>query len=568
MVNTMPDEVVKYKSPGNKQFEALSKRQIITNSDLVLLAKREEARLLSLLLNDKDSLIEIVDHRHITVEHFLHLDHCYIYQTILGNYTRFGTLLTRDSLRSLVEQYSGDDTAVSRWLNLYESFRTVAVSPEDLPMLVEGLISRAAQNNLFNAVGGGNALVDIWKAKDSDQHIAIRKLIDKMESSLSSVVHQKDSFFSADLAMNLANDFLADVEEAKRTPLRERAILCGLKCIDDEFFGFGRGKYMIILGFPNGGKTTIMLNFAANMARSGYRVGYVTVESSGKEVVGRLLSRRSKIPSKKFKNFGPGGMTDKDLEHLNNVKDEFEREEGANLFVITVNQLTPINEVLALTDKYSAAVGGFDVVFFDYLEVFGVPKGRGKTKDRERYLELTLISQSIQTWGKARGILSVTAQSIKNTKIEEFRKKDFLEKAEKSDLFVGVESVGGAQAISRDADYVLAAVTHPRNNQLVIYVTKARSDGKANTRWVVGWDGAICEITDITGNWIDTGTSSFVDKRFTPGDIEKCDSKAPKSVSELFQYFHRRGTAYGNNEPESSVGGELYLEKIFSQTST
>ena len=185
-------------------------------------------------------------------------------------------------------------------------------------------------------------------------------------------VLKTSSSFSADFGKSLSDVVLDRMNKARDVAVRDRGLLCGLNCIDNDFLGFAKGKYAIILGFPNGGKTSMMLNFASNMARQGYKVCYVTVESSGVEVVSRLLSRKSGIPSKKMKQVsGPEGMTEELWNRFYDAKDEFDKVEGSNLFTITVDQGTQIKEVISQVEKYSKVIGGFDAVYFDYLEVFG-----------------------------------------------------------------------------------------------------------------------------------------------------------------------------------------------------
>jgi replicative DNA helicase len=543
----------------SKKFAELAERKPLTNNELNTMAKKEEARFISLVLNDKDSFVDAVSRRHITFEHFIHLEHCEFYMYLTSYYTRYGgALLTRDAFQSVVEQYGKSDM-LPRFMSMYEHFKTTKVSPEDYEMLVEGIVSRCAQSRLFNVTGGGNALIDIWKATTTDQHLAIRKLIDKMEDSLASVGQTQDAFFSAEIASSLSSEFVKDMEKAKTTPLNERALLCGINCIDDEFLGFLRSKYMVFLGFPNGGKTTMMMNFASNMARQGYKIGYVTVESMGKEVVGRLLSRHSGIPSKTMKRVtGPDGMTDEMWNKLYTSKEEFDKGEGSRLFVITVNQKTPITEILSLTDKYSEVLGGFDAVFFDYLEVFG-PAPNMRSKDR--WVELTGISQEIQGWGKSRNVLVATAQSITNEKIKEFRKKDFLDNAENADVFVGVENVGGSQSITRDADYVFSVVIHPKSSRLIIYVTKARSDGRANQRFLVGWNPAICDIYDL-----DTALCGHRQKA-EQSDAALVSSPGDGPIVMLVDQFKKKEVPPGVTEAFSHIfqsGGTTHIDEIFA----
>jgi replicative DNA helicase len=247
------------------------------------------------------------------------------------------------------------------------------------------------------------------------------------------------------------------------------------------------------LGFPNGGKTTLMINFAANMAKIGYKICYVTIESDDEEISERILSKESGISGEILKRGGTeiGGLTDEVMNRVLHTVDEMKANIGKNLTYITVPQKTSLKDIFARIER-KRKFGDFDAVFVDYLDVIGHATRHEGRPD----LDIADTSMELQAWGKQRGIFVWTAQSIKNEKIKEFRKKDFMENPEESTTQVGVEDAGGSQKLSRDPDYVVAVVPHPDGDKLVIFVTKARYDCPAGTRWICDWDKGCCMITD------------------------------------------------------------------------
>ena len=69
----------------------------------------------------------------------------------------------------------------------------------------------------------------------------------------------------------------------------------------DRFGVFGRGRVCVVAGRPGCGKTDFSLNLAARMSKK-YRVYYLTLEETAEALMGRILSKVSRIDSGKITN--------------------------------------------------------------------------------------------------------------------------------------------------------------------------------------------------------------------------------------------------------------------------
>ncbi len=74
-------------------------------------------------------------------------------------------------------------------------------------------------------------------------------------------------------------------------------ILTGIKPLDEKFDnGIPRGSFVVIAGRPAMGKTSLAIQLAGNIAKSGKRVLFVSLEMSGKIMRNRMELQSGHIP--------------------------------------------------------------------------------------------------------------------------------------------------------------------------------------------------------------------------------------------------------------------------------
>jgi replicative DNA helicase len=469
-------------------------RNLIPNQKLKDIANREEQMLMAILVKNKDYLERAIGIDKITYKHFLSPHHAGFFVIVAGYYDKYKSLITKDAFRTIAESKVKNEDDLGDKLVVFSKYYNQRVNLEDYEKIIDGIRERYATQLMWDASEHGNLLSKIFQSNTGQMEV-IDQFINRANLIKAEMVGCENSYNKIVDGHEALDELFDQLEKRRETSVRERGIVVDIKAFDDLFQGFRFGKYGVILGFPNGGKTTTMINFAQNMAKGDYKVCYVTIESDATEITERMLSKESQVPSISMKKGGKDvdGLSDETMNTLLIAKDKLKRETFSNMTFISVSQRTPIVDILAMIDR-KRQFGEFDVVFFDYLDVIGHMIKNSDRKD----LEIADTSQRIQAWGKENNIQVWSAQSIKNSKIQEFRKKDFMENAEKSHTSVGVEDVGGTQAISRDADYVLSIVPHPDGDRLIVYVTKSRYDAPAGSKFILEWLRDTCTIADMS----------------------------------------------------------------------
>lgn len=506
-------------------------RKLVPNQKLKDIANREEMLFLSLLLKSKDAMVSALGVDRISFKHFLVPQHSSMFSMIGKYWNEYGSMITRDAFRTMVEEKRSVDELGSLCM-MFDKYMNQKVSQEDYNKMVEGIRQRYATQLFWEATNGGDIMAKILQSTDG-QLDSINGLSMKLQEVIAETQGCNNGYNRADDATTVIKNLIEILKERRETTIKERGLIVDIKAFDKLFKGFRFGKYGVILGFPNGGKTTMMINFAHNMARVGYKVCYVTIESNAEEIMERMVSKESQIPGSVMKQGTKeeGGLTDAVMNCILHATDRLESMFRDNLKFVSVSQKTPITDILAMVDRLRQTQD-FDVVFFDYLDVIGHMTNHIGRPD----LDLADTSQRIQKWSRETDIAAWSAQSIKNEKIKEFRKKDFMENADKSSVSVGVEDVGGSQAISRDADYVLAIVPHPDGDRLIVYVTKARYDCPAGSKFTVDWNASTCTICDV---------SDFV---MTNENLMELVNKGGEA--HLDRMYHAEGEPSDEPEPE------------------
>ncbi len=507
------------------------KRDLIPNQRLKDLANREESRLLAIMVKNKEYLERALGIDKVSYKHFIIPHHASVFVLIAKYYDDYGSLVSRDAFRTMIEESSG---LVGEKLVVFNKYYNQRVSTEDYEKIIDGMKERYATQLFWEASDKGNLLAKTFQSQ-TGQREAIFDFYEKI-GSIKTEIAGADNGYNRTLEGTEALDNLFDIlQERRETTIKERGIVVGIDGFDKLFQGFRFGKYGVILGFPNGGKTTTMINFANNMANEGYKVCYVTIESDAEEIAERMLSKASQVSGDILKKGGKeeGGLTDDIMNRLLIARDKMKNGAMKNMSFVSVSQRTPIVDILAMVDR-KRQFEEYDVVFFDYLDVIGHMIKNSDRKD----LEIADTSQRIQAWGKENNIQVWSAQSIKNNKIQEFRKKDFMENAENASVSVGVEDVGGTQAISRDADYVIAIVPHPDGDRLIVYVTKSRYDAPAGSKFMLEWLKSTCTIEDMSDYIMSSKELMDFAQDVDNGNVEEVAEEKPSESPPAKEQIH------------------------------
>lgn len=140
----------------------------------------------------------------------------------------------------------------------------------------------------------------------------VDELVDEIERNalaLRGTATNRDS--KADIRA-LQVELMADYE-AGRTRSAPVGLLTGFQDIDRRCGGMMGQELIIIAGNPSTGKTTLALNIAYRVARSGNKVSMISMETSAKKLVHRLHSLAGQVEGGKFLR---GQVEDSDFEEM------------------------------------------------------------------------------------------------------------------------------------------------------------------------------------------------------------------------------------------------------------
>jgi replicative DNA helicase len=151
-----------------------------------------------------------------------------------------------------------------------------------------------------------------------------------------------------------------------------RAIIpTGFDDLDKRIGGIERGEEIVIAGRPSMGKTSFALDLALNAAARGYAVLIVSVETSREKLGMRMLSRETKINSRKFRT---GALDDGDYPRLGAASGKL----GALPIHVLDREADWENIKREIRRR---ARGGLDMVVVDYLTLLDLPTGKNDRRD-------------------------------------------------------------------------------------------------------------------------------------------------------------------------------------------
>lgn len=214
----------------------------------------------------------------------------------------------------------------------------------------------------------------------------------------------------------------------------------GFPSIDQLTLGLAPAELIVIAGPTSKGKTLLAMNIAANVARKGGRVLFVTLEMTHEELTSRYM-------------FAAGGRDTSDYSTIaaNTIFQENERLNWKDIDGLIANAKEQLD---------------VDLVVIDHLHYFA----RGLKNAAEELGEVTMAFKDNAKKYKIPIIL-----------ISHIRK---LQKDEE----LSGDSLRGSSLIAQDSDIVLMVNRDPETNQMGVMIDKNRNRGKLSDRTKY-WEG-------------------------------------------------------------------------------
>lgn len=166
-----------------------------------------------------------------------------------------------------------------------------------------------------------------------------------------------------------------------------------------EYLSFGPGEVHVVSARPGVGKTAYALNMALNMAHSGHRVIYISLEMTETELGGRLAAMLSQVDSSKIIK-----MEWSDEERDVVARSSFATDVTDRVMVVDLAYLK-INSLFGILDR-AVKVHGCEVCVIDYLQL--ADSSEGGTE----YEKTTIISKRVKQATKASGIRTIAVSQL------------------------------------------------------------------------------------------------------------------------------------------------------------
>ena len=493
----------------------------ISNEALKKLAEKEEPRFLSILLRNKECLMDAISFgiKPGAKGHFWIPKPRVLFNIINAYYFKYHTVLTRTAIESIMEsseEFNGKTISEEDKTNArmyWDSVWNINCPADDYELLRDNINNRYVQWQAYEILR--NRLDNIVKSTNNQS-----KLVRDVREDFYKIDNLDADPYA--LSMGMEEGVVKAIEVVKdrrENPDASTAILTGINAIDRLYHGFNLGSYTLISGMINGGKTTIMFNIAFNMSKAGYGVVYVSLEKEAVPLFTRLLSLHALVDYNRIKVGGRGerGLNDYYFNKLMEAGDQIKNNIKPKFECIQLAQGTKISKVISEVEKAKAKMK-VDVLVVDYLGVIGTETHHPGRPDLDEYN----VSQRLQSYGRINRFVTITATQLKTPSMKEVRNKS--KKATTDDpskMEINTEDMAGSKMIPADADNALGvALNNDRPpTKMYVFSTKARDDQSRDVV-TLDFDGRIGRVSDPL---LESGQVTEVDQIIYNGSITETE---------------------------------------------
>ena len=183
-----------------------------------------------------------------------------------------------------------------------------------------------------------------------DDTTSIRELIDNLQAI--ELLDKTEDTGTKEYVNELIEEIYSDAPNNK--------IKTGFPLMDYKIGGFEPSQLVVIAARPSVGKTAFALNLLWNVAKSGYQTTFFSIETTGKNVLQRMLASICKIELTKIKEVS--NLTVDDITNLTKGLDDIMHN---NVNIVAKSSITT-QDVRAQTMKQTDKP---QVIFIDYLQL-------------------------------------------------------------------------------------------------------------------------------------------------------------------------------------------------------
>lgn len=212
-----------------------------------------------------------------------------------------------------------------------------------------GFFERYQQDLLKNfQIIKAKQLADEFKAEGTTENLDV--MVEELKE-LSNITSKKE---------NGTQKFVNDFVEMLYSDEPSRTISTKFPLMDHKIGGFEPSQLIVIAARPSMGKTGFALNMLWNIAKQGYETSFFSIETTGVNVLQRLLATITGIPLKKI--MGIKDLTPEELTSLTNAMDKILKT-GIN---ISEESSTTTQDIRSQAMKPSDKP---QIIFIDYLQL-------------------------------------------------------------------------------------------------------------------------------------------------------------------------------------------------------
>jgi replicative DNA helicase len=351
-----------------------------------------EASLLGSLLIDGDAFLKISDQ--LQADDFFDKRHSMIFGSMRALHDKRSPIDVLTLSEQLKNESRLDTIGGASYLT---ELTNVVPTASHLEQYAEIVADKAIRRRL---IGASQDIVDV----SFDENKSLQELIEEAETRLFNVSqkHVRQDITSLESILGESFDRLDDLHRNKGGI---RGIPTGLKDLDKQLAGLQRSDLIVVAARPSMGKTTLMLNFALNIATKSKQgsVLYFSLEMSKEQLVDRLLAAEAGVDAWKLRT--GEGLNDNDFERLSAAMGELAE---APIFIddtsgITVSDLR--TKARRLHHQHPLAA-----IMVDYLQLMS--GGSRFASSSNRVQEITEISRSLKILARELNVPIVAASQL------------------------------------------------------------------------------------------------------------------------------------------------------------
>ncbi len=215
----------------------------------------------------------------------------------------------------------------------------------------------------------------------------------------------------------------------------------GYPDLDRMLLGFQPGTLIIIAARPSQGKTALALDIARNVASSGGKVAFLSLEMSREELLMRILCSAGKLDSYRLRQKRLSDRKDSDgMTDWDRLRMAMSTIDPMRIFVDDSSSLT-ISELRAKVKAIKLEQEGLDLVVVDYLQLIDGELGSGDM----RVQEVSKISRNLKSLARELECPVIALSQLSRN----------IERREGAKRIPQLSDLRESGAIEQDADVVL-----------------------------------------------------------------------------------------------------------------